>query len=226
MRTNIRLKLDMSARVAEFCDGHPDDSAPVVAAVSRIKELLARADALARQQRAGQIAVRASTTSKALLRRAIRADLVDLLRFAHTAALRQPEVPIRLQLPAQSVSHEKFLTTARVAVAEATANKEVLLTYGMPEAMLDGITRALEQYEGTVSRKFQGITSHVGASAELDTVTDELMELVHQLDAVNRRRFLNDPELRAAWASARNVAWPNPEVPATTPVAGSIQPAA
>ena len=226
MQTQIRLKLDMSARVAKFCDQFPLDTPAFKVAVAKLTDLVARAEALARQQRAGRLAVQASIVSRDTFRHGIRNDLMTLRHIADAAALRQPEIPIRLQLPADNVNHEVFLTTARVAVAEATTNKDVLLTYGMPETMLDGLTQSLNEYEDAVRRKFEGITSHVGASADLKAVTDEIMDVVRHLDALNDLRFRAEPEHRAAWQSARNVAWPLPDAANPAPAPVDVKPAA
>jgi hypothetical protein len=63
-----------------------------------------------------------------------------------------------------------------------------------------------------VNEKHNGRAAHVGARAELDAVTSEIMLDVRQLDALNRFFFRNDAEALGAWKSARNVAWPLPTV--------------
>ena len=119
MRTNIRLKIDMSEQVVKFCDLHPFDTPAAQEVAAHMKSLVARAEELARQQRAGTVEARASTATKAKLRSDIWDDLLVLRGFADAAALRQPEIPIELQLPDRQVSHQAFLTAARVTVAEA-----------------------------------------------------------------------------------------------------------
>ena len=52
---------------------------------------------------------------------------------------------------------------------------------------------------GDLARAFYKITKGVVA---------EIMDLVRQLDTINRFRFRDDAESLAAWRSARNVAWP------------------
>jgi hypothetical protein len=226
MRTNTRLKLDMGQRAVEFCREHPDDSPAYAAAVTKLEGLVGRATALAEQQRSGLIAAEASVVSKSEFRQEIRKDLESLRDIADAAALRQPEIPVRLQLPGKNVSEKVFLATSRVAVAEATANKELLVTYGMPETMLDSLTHALDQYEEAVTSKHRGITTHVGASADLAAVTDEIMEAVQHVDALNRLRFRDNAELLAAWESARNVAWPAKNGIAPGPTGNEEKPAA
>jgi hypothetical protein len=63
MRTNIRLKLDMSQRAVEFCRQQPDDSPAYATAVTKLEGLVHRATTLAQQQQAGRIAAEASVVS-------------------------------------------------------------------------------------------------------------------------------------------------------------------
>jgi len=53
--------------------------------------------------------------------------------------------------------------------------------------------------------------AHVGAHAELGAVTDEIMLIIRQIDALTRFSFRRDAESLAAWKSARDVAWPLPD---------------
>ena len=52
------------------------------------------------------------------------------------------------------------------------------------------------------------------------------MQLVRQLDALNRFRFRKDAEALGAWRSARNVAWPTPDRQNSPPSESDIRSAA
>ncbi len=76
----------------------------------------------------------------------------------------------------------------------------------------------------------EGRRTHVVASAELDEIADELVQLVTVLDAMNRFRFANERELLVAWESASSIGDPSPakwepQEPAAPP-AGEVRPAA
>jgi hypothetical protein len=66
----------------------------------------------------------------------------------------------------------------------------------------------------------RGRWSHVGASAELDEVGDEVVRVVKALDALNLFRFVHDSELLASWKSVSNV------LATPRPAAGDVSPAA
>ena len=52
---------------------------------------------------------------------------------------------------------------------------------------------------------FAGRRDHIGASSDLLTVTDELVELVRIMDGLNQHRFRSDSEVLAAWDAARKI---------------------
>ncbi len=128
--------------------------------------------------------------------------------------------------PDTSASNQSFLTRARVAAATALAHRELLQRYGIPDSLPDDLGLKLDGFEAALNDKHAGHTAHVGANADLEAVTAEIMQLVRQLDALNRFRFRNDPESLGAWRSARNVAWPAGERQERVPQEGDVRPAA
>lgn len=95
---------------------------------------------------------------------------------------------------------------------EATLARDRFIAAGLSEQFLTDLGDALDQYDAAVEDARQARIGHVGARADLEVVTEELMELVALLDGLNRYRFRNNPELSAGWESARNVvARPQPK---------------
>ncbi|HEY7683020.1 MAG TPA: hypothetical protein VH879_10290 [Gemmatimonadales bacterium] len=227
MNADIRIKLETAARVRDFCRAHPSDSPRHSAALARLEDRLARAETLAAQQRAGHLTVRASVVRRAELRKQIRdRHLRHLARIAVAAAPDQPVVAERFRIPASNANHKTFLTAARGIAAEAAQHRDVFVAYGMPEGFLEDLNTTLNQYEQGMSEAHSGLGAHVGARADLESVTAEIMELVQQFDAMNRYRFLDDPELHAAWESARNIPWHTSGGTGPTPPQGGVAPAA
>jgi hypothetical protein len=81
----------------------------------------------------------------------------------------------------------------------------------MPDTFPEDLGGMLDRFEATLNEKHAGRAAHVGARAELDAVTAEIMQLRRQLDALNRFGFKSNAEALGAWRSARNVAWPRNE---------------
>jgi hypothetical protein len=210
MNYSIRRKLDMAGRVREFCRTHPDQNPGYTAAVARLEERLARAEALARQEVAGRQSVSGAVVSKEQLRLEIHQTIALLAGLAGPAAREERELAVGIIRPDVNGSHQAFLTRSRVAAATGSTHKELLVKYGMPETFLDELNTKLDQYEQALNQQHAGRAAHVGARAELEAVTADIMLIIRQLDALNRFRFRTDAESLAAWKSARDVAWPLP----------------
>ena len=102
------------------------------------------------------------------------------------------------------VSHQTFVTAAHGILEKASALKDVLISRGMATTLLDDLT----EYEKTLEATRAGRRDHVGASSDLNAVASEIAEQVCVLDGLVSYRFGSNPELMAAWTSARNVLGP------------------
>ena len=224
MNAHVRRTLDMAARVRDFCRTHPAPNPGHAAAVAQLEERLARAEALADQQVAGQVAVSGAVVNKEQLREEIYDNLGLLAGLARPAAREEAELAVGFARPRLKLSHQAFLTQARVAAANGSAHRDLLIRYGMPETFLEELAGALDRFEQSLNDKHSGRAAHIGARAELGAVSAEIILKVRQLDALNRFSFRKDAESLAAWKSARDVAWPR-EKP-ESPEGGSRQPAA
>jgi hypothetical protein len=113
-----------------------------------------------------------------------------------------------------------------VAAATAATHRDLFQRYGMPESFPDDLGRMLDEFEAALNDKHAGQAAHVGAHADLEAVTAEVMQLVRQLDALNQFRYRNDAEALGAWRSARNVPWPVGERQERAPEGEDVRPAA
>lgn len=232
MLAKSRRKLDMGSRVLEFSRQHPDSSPAFGAAVSRLQERLARADRLAHQQLDGQSAVHVATARKVELRRLIkRTHLRHLSSVAEVASVDEPELGQKFEFPRNTFTIRGFQTAASGMAAEAQNRKDLLLKHGLAEEVLTGLQVALDQFETAVEQGAAGRLEHVGATAELERVAEEVVQVVKVMSGLIHVRFANQPELLAAWESASNVvAAPRSQDPTPpsggTPPSGEVRPAA
>jgi hypothetical protein len=118
------------------------------------------------------------------------------------------ELAVQFQLPPSNASQQALLTTARTMLEKATAQKDVLLSRGMPPTLLDDLAGALGEFEKTIEATRAGRRDHVGASADLNAVAAEIKKHVRALDGMVRYRFGDNAELMGAWRSVRNVLGP------------------
>ncbi len=221
MSNLVRLIMGMGTRVYEFLIAFPDPNPGFQQATVALGERLVRAVALANQQRKGKVSRRVTSGQrKALLRQLRTAELRTLEGVARAAFKDEPDIIRRFRVPAHNAAQLDFLTDARAVLAEAEAVKEVLLRYGLPETLLAELDAGLEEYDLLVTEANAGWRAHVGASADLEAVADEIMTIVRHLDALNRYRYRDNPEQLAAWLSARNIPRGNrrEELPIPVPV--------
>ena len=171
----------MGTRALDFSRAHPDASPGYAAAVTRLEALLARADQVAGQQREGQLEVRAATARKKELKRSMQqAHLSHLAQVAKVAAREVPELAQKLVLRPRTRTYLAFRTAARGMAAEAQSQKEVLVKHGLVETVLDNLVQALDQFDAAVESGAEGRRAHVGASAELTAVADEVFQIVER----------------------------------------------
>jgi hypothetical protein len=199
----------MGARALEFRRAHPDESPGYNAALADLQAQLNQSRQLATQQREGILEVRAASARKKELRRSIRQNhLLHLSRVAQRAAKDLPELAQKFTLGRDPLSYLAFNTLANSMMTEAQRQKELLIKHGLMEQVLDSLVPSLEQFDLAVEQGAQGRRVHIGASADLDVVADEVVQIVKIVDGLNRFRFAHDADLLAAWKAASNVIGP------------------
>ena len=126
----------------------------------------------------------------------------------------------------------EFQASARAMLADAQNQKELLVKHGLAETLLDGLVKNVNQFDQALGQGTEARRSHVGASAELDLIGEEIIHLVKVMDGPNRFRFADAGEILAEWESASNVFGPvhpaaeKPESPAPPSTGGDVRPAA
>jgi hypothetical protein len=239
MDARTRTILEMGRRALAFAEAYPEQSPAGLPALSRLKAILARSDALIMQQRDGISEVRAATGEKREIRRKIRrTHLPHLSRVAEAAGVERPELAKKLELPSEALPYLAFRSAVQGILTEAQNEKELLGRFGMVEPAPSSLAEALGQFDRAVERGLTGRRAHVGARAELEAIADEVLQQVRQLDGLIRFRFANDAEALAAWRSASNKIGPargsgavaqrgSKDVsPVAPPASGAIEPAA
>ena len=206
MNRRVTRRLEMGARALEFSEAHPVDSPGYATAVQQLKEQLARAEQLGKEQERGTTEVHAATARKNELKWSIRwSQLVHLAGVAERAAREVPELVQKFDLPRVPNRNLGFGTVARTMVEEAQRHKDVLIKHGLVEQVLNSVGESLDHFDEEVQHGAEGRRVHIGARANLDVVSLEVLQIVKILDGYNRYRFIAQPDLLAAWTAARNV---------------------
>jgi len=205
----------MAVRVRHFTRAHPSEDSTYLKVVAALEERLARADTLAIQQRDGTLEQHGSIVRRQELRRLMQGELLpQLVRAGERAVSQRPELTGFFRLPLPNGPNKVFLTAAQAMYAKAVETKDLLVDLGMSAAMLDELGRSVAEFEKVTEAAHEGRRDHVGASADLKVVTDEIVGLVALLDGLNRFRFRDDAEVLAAWQSAADIVGPFRSKPA------------
>ena len=230
MNAKSRRKIEMGVRALGFSLAHPDVSAGYATTLARLQDRLARAEQLMNLQRDGIAQVHGAAVLKQDLRRIMRrAQLMHLVRVAELAAKEDAELAQKFVLKPEQIPYLEFQASARAMLAEAQNHKELLVKYGLAETLLDDLVKNMGQFDRAVEQGSDARRIHVSASAELDAIADEIVQLVNVMDALNRSRFDGAVEILTEWESVSNVIGPpRParDEPPTTPEIGVERPAA
>jgi hypothetical protein len=209
MNATSRRRLERAMRVRDFIRAHRTDGAGEATALTRLEELVQRADVLVAQQRAGRVATRAATMQREELRHVLQSKLLMYLAAVGAVAAKgNTELAPQFQLHTNHANNQDFLTAARAMLQQATAQKDLLVSRGMSAQLVDDLTATLAKFEQTLEATRAGRRDHVGASADLKSVLTEIGEQVRLLDGLVRYRFSDNAELMGAWASVRDVLGP------------------
>ena len=205
----LRRRLEMAERVRDFLRSHPTDGVGEGLGLAKLEQLLQRADALVKQQKAGFAMTRAASKQRREVRDAMLRKILRYVRVVGAvAAKQQGELANQFPLPPSNASQKELLAAGRLTWDKATAQKDVLVGLGMTPQVLDMLAAALDEFEQTLAATREGRREHAGASAELAAIGAEISEQVKLLDGVVQFRFGDDVQLMGAWASVRNVVGP------------------
>jgi hypothetical protein len=236
MNAECRRTFEMGTRVVRFSDAQPDTDAGHGLSVTKAKEIVSQMERADAAQRAGQIDRHAGAVEKRRLRREMLAGpIAHLAEVGQLAARVDHELRSTFRFKPGADTYVAFRTAARTMQAAAETHKEVLAKHGLSESVLELLGDMLDQFDTALELGGNGRTTHKGATKQLQVLATELAAVVRVMDARNRQRFQNDPQLLESWISASTVlgakrggATPaEPPAPGGTPGAsGEVRPAA
>lgn len=206
MERRTRSAVAMGTSAEDFSLAHPMEGPGYQAAVGELSKLTAEAKVLEIQQREGIITERSGG--------AVRRELMDRMRTVHLPHLthsasraerEQPDLARQFRFTPTSDSLSARRAAAASMVDAAQTHQEVLGRHGMDGSVLEDLVQALAEFDAAGERCIAGRVAHVGASARLRAVGQEIVKLVRVLDGLNRVRFKDDEALLAQWASMSSV---------------------
>jgi len=205
----MRRRLEMAARARDFLRAHRTEVESEGMALTRLEELLERAQALDAQQQNGLVSTHVATVKREELRRTLQRTLLKFLAAVATVAAKaNTDLLIQVRLPRKGASNQAFLSAARRILIKATVEKDLLIGQGLAAPLFDDMAASLAGFEQTLESTRAGRRDHTGASADLRHLATEIGEQVRLLDGLVQYRFGANAELMGAWHSARNLVGP------------------
>ena len=165
-----------------------------------------RLEELAAGQIGGALARHSSAVWRKRIRRTLREGLLrHLATVAAEAAVDHRELTGMFRIPPSAAGNQAFQTIAHRMLDQGVAQKELLLRYGLSERLLADLAIAVAELDASIEETTRGLQEHVAAAAGLKVTTDEVMRVIRTIDGIHRHLFQHEPQLLAAWASARHV---------------------
>ena len=211
MSVELRRELEAGGRALEFMQAHAFDTAQEQQVVGQLEALTTEARETQVQVQAGEAAARAAVRERQeLLGRIARELLRPIARVAAAARKEVPELAKLPPVPKVNGNLQDYRGAAQAIAEQAIAQREVLVQHGLATTLPDDLTAALARLDELSLQVHAGRRAHVGGREKLADIGRRILAVVRQLDGMNLYRFRNDPELRAAWRSAKRVSWPAP----------------
>lgn len=224
----IRRKLTRAESVRAFNRRNPSTDPAVVGLVAQLDQQYDRALALIQVRGERDQAARGGTLRRGQIRRRLRSGLLRLFSRAGLAAAKaEPALETVFRPVRPRMTTLDFAASARSMIEATRTHVDALAAHGVSPAMVTEASALLDEYIALTEQAFVARNGRVQAGAELKAVTGDIMDVIARLDGFNRHRFAEDPELLAAWASAKAVIGPiagRNGKPATEPEGGSPNP--
>lgn len=206
MNNLVRRKLDMASRVREFTRARVGSDPGYPPVLARLEELLPRAQEIAARQHQGVISARGAQTHRLELRRQLQSQLMHyLVALGSFASKDQAELSARFKLPDSNASNQDFLTSVKALLTAAEDQRDALAQQGLVLTSLEEVNRMVADFETASEVARTARRDHIGARADLEGLTAELMQQARLLDGITRYRFGRDPDVMAEWKAARHI---------------------
>jgi len=210
MKRRIRRKFEMADRVLVFNQNHPSTDSGLAPLFDGLAERVAHATVLEQANEEARSRGRAGNLRRGQLRRRLTAGLLRLIaQVGQAAAQEDPSLAGLFQPVLWKTPGRSFSAAAEALVAAAKDHLDLLTRHGFTQALLDEATAMVTEYAQLTAQASAAQQARIQAGAELERVGGEIGDLVARIDGLNQHRFGDDPEVLAAWRSARNIIGPS-----------------
>jgi hypothetical protein len=202
MDAKARGHHDLATEVQKFRAQVPDRTAGETAAGADLDATVTAMDDASSRQLSAIADRHNSTATKQALRTDIEADLRHLNRVGQRVRKEVPDTELKIGLASRTLSFTAFVHRARAVHANAVANQELLVKFGLSETVLTELGERLDRLQQAIDQGQDARQAHVTASAGLDELDRKVVRIVWILDSLYRARFRDDPVMLSKWESA------------------------
>jgi hypothetical protein len=208
MRTTDRLRLHSARNALELLLVDPDPTPAEREATDRLQAIDLEVRLLLGERLQADQDDTLAAAERDLSATALRRRLLCLRDFAAAAAARRGDPRLRLPTRLREGSARAMAESAHAMLDAAAERLPVLMTFGMPLALLEEARRDLADLEDAIERRAGAITASVAAGQAIRVLAVEAFNILRHLDVLVRTRFADDPARVAEWEAARAVRWP------------------
>jgi hypothetical protein len=130
-----------------------------------------------------------------------------LQMFSRTANIIDYEIPNFSKdfVYPKNRTDQELLTSAKVTVPKATANKQIFIKYGLPAEIIADLEAEINDFEATVPAAASAAGTKVTATSELNEIVKKGTIGMRIADAIIKNLFRDNPSKLAAWAAASHL---------------------
>ncbi|MEZ4584798.1 MAG: hypothetical protein R2909_00150 [Gemmatimonadales bacterium] len=221
MRDADLRRLTKVEGVLAFARSNPSEEQDVTLLVGAMTTGLEKARALVKQRAEREQEARGESKRARETRRRLRGVLALVSKSGVAAGKASPELVAKFRQIRPRASIVEFTASARALLEAGREHAEAIVGHGASAERLDQAEVLLNEYVALLDKSRDARSAAVRIGTELKVAAVELMSFRSRLDALNRHRFADDPELKAAWKSALAIGGPVFGVNGAEPGAGA-----
>ena len=216
-----RSALSSFQRVQEFLAQLPTSSdAPTLGAqANELAEVIARLSSTSVEQEAGGRFARVHTEAQRRLRQTLYVDHMQPISRVAREVFGASGMDRAFRMPRHTTVNQKVLAAAGAMAAAARKEREVFVKHGLPQDFIEQLEACGSALETARNARVESGRRRVTATADVVEQVKHGRKAVRLLNAILQPRLAKDPELLAAWRSAKRV-------PPVTPATASADDAA
>lgn len=202
-----RSRLSSFQRVQEFLTQHPLSEVPATlgAQATELNDVIARLSSDAVDQEAGSRFVRVHAESQRKLRGALYTEHMQPISRVAREVFGTTGMDRAFRMPKNARVNQPLIAAAGAMAEAAEKEKDVFVKHGLPQDFIEQLQASATALDTARNAKTVSARRRITATAAVQDQLQRGRKAVRLLDAILKPRLAKDPELLAAWRSAKRV---------------------